>query len=141
MKNKSTVRFGLRFGMDYIRHSLFERLEMCIHGMCNYLLTLNAPITTKVVCFSRLLKCLRSLYVKHCGPRLDCSYRSSLFWVHAICYYTKFVGNTGVLQSCPTHVSFQTSFPPCRTCTRFNSISCIVAVSPYKIQRSRFTCA
>ena len=26
------------------------------------LLTLNAPIATKVVCFSRLLKCLRSLY-------------------------------------------------------------------------------
>ena len=28
-------------------------------------LTLNAPITTKVVCFSGLLKCLRSLYGKH----------------------------------------------------------------------------
>ena len=33
------------------------------------MLTLNAPITTKVVCFSRLLKCLRSLYGKQCGPR------------------------------------------------------------------------
>ena len=32
-------------------------------------LTLNAPITTKVVCFSRLLKCLRSLYGQQCGPR------------------------------------------------------------------------
>ena len=32
-------------------------------------LTLNAPIATKVVCFSRLLKCLRSLYGKQCGPR------------------------------------------------------------------------
>ena len=51
-------------------------------------LTLNAPITTKVVCFSRLLKCLRSLYGKQCGPRSDCSYRSSLFWVHAVCFYT-----------------------------------------------------
>ena len=39
-------------------------------------LTLNAPIATKVVCFSRLLKCLRSLYGKQCGPRSDCSYRS-----------------------------------------------------------------
>ena len=27
-----------------------------------YVLTLNAPVATKVVCFSRLLKCLRSLY-------------------------------------------------------------------------------
>ena len=53
-----------------------------------YLLTLNAPIATKVVCFSRLLKCLRSLYGKQCGPRSDCSYRSSLFWVHAVCFYT-----------------------------------------------------
>ena len=54
----------------------------------NQILALNAPITTKVVCFSRLLKCLRSLYGKQCGPRPDCSYRSSLFWVHAVCFYT-----------------------------------------------------
>ena len=38
------------------------------------LLTINAPITTKVVCFSRLLKCLRSLCGKQFGPRSDCSY-------------------------------------------------------------------
>ena len=43
---------------------------------------LNAQITTKVVCFSRLLKCLRSIYGKQCGPRSDC--RSSLFWVHTV---------------------------------------------------------
>ena len=38
-------------------------------GSCfKYLvLTLNAPIATKVVRFSRLLKCLRSLYGKQCG--------------------------------------------------------------------------
>ena len=41
-------------------------------------LTLNAPITTKVVCFSRLLKCLRSIYGKLCGPRADCSEQSVL---------------------------------------------------------------
>ena len=29
-------------------------------------LALNAPNATKVVCFSSLLKCLRSLYGKHC---------------------------------------------------------------------------
>ena len=51
-------------------------------------LTRKAPIATKVVCFSRLLKCLRSLYYKQCGPRSDCSYRSSLFRVHAVCFYT-----------------------------------------------------
>ena len=51
-------------------------------------LTLEAPIATIVVCFSRLLKCLRSLYGKQCGPRSDCSYRSSLFWVHTIGFFT-----------------------------------------------------
>ena len=56
-------------------------------------ITLNAQIATKVVCFSRLLKCLRSPYGKQCGPRSDCSYRSSLFWVHAVCFYTFFVSN------------------------------------------------
>ena len=59
----------------------------------SYLLTLKAPITTKVVCFSRLLKYLRSLYGKQCKPRSDCSYRSCLFWVHAVCFYTYFVSN------------------------------------------------
>ena len=51
-------------------------------------LTLNASMATKVVCFSRLLKCVRSLYGKQCGPKSDCSYRSSLFWVHTVCFYT-----------------------------------------------------
>ena len=41
-----------------------------------------ALIATNIVCFSCLLKCLISLYGKQCGPRSDCSYRSSLFWVH-----------------------------------------------------------
>ena len=50
-------------------------------------------MATKVVCFSRLLKCLRSLYSNQCGLRSDCSYRSSLLWVHAVCFYTSFVSN------------------------------------------------
>ena len=55
-------------------------------------LALKAPITTKVVCFSRLLKCFRSLY-KQCGPRSYCSYRSSLIWVHPVDSILKFVSN------------------------------------------------
>ena len=46
-------------------------------------LALNLPIATKVICFSRLLKSLRSLYGKQCGLRSDCSYRSSL--LGAVC--------------------------------------------------------
>ena len=42
--------------------------------LTHFTLTLNAPIATKVVCFSSLLKSLRSLYGKQCGPRSDCSY-------------------------------------------------------------------
>ena len=51
-------------------------------------LTLKVPIATKVVCYFRLRKCLRSLYSNQCGPRSDCSYRISLFWVHAVYFYT-----------------------------------------------------
>ena len=60
----------------------------CSIEQFNPFLTLNPPIATKGVSFSRLLKCLRSLYGKQCGPRTDCSYSSSLFWVHAVCFYT-----------------------------------------------------
>ena len=62
--------------------SLTWILKPCILDVCP--LTLKAPIATKIVCFSRLLKCLRSLYGKQCGPRSDCSYRRSLFWVHTV---------------------------------------------------------
>ena len=58
-----------------------------------FILTFNVPIATKVVCFSRLLKCLRSLYGKQCGPRSDCSYWSSLLSVLAFCFYTYFISN------------------------------------------------
>ena len=70
----------------------FYQWAMALLSGINSFLTLNAPITTKVVCFSRLLKCLKSLYGKQCGPRSD-SYRSSLFWVHAVCFYTQIVSN------------------------------------------------
>ena len=66
----------------------FHTLYIFCHSDSKLELTLNAPITTKFVCFSRLLNCLRSLYGKQCGPRSDCSYWSSLFWVHAVCFYT-----------------------------------------------------
>ena len=59
----------------------YEKLFRHLQEQAQNPLTLNAPIATKVICFSCLLKCLRSLYGKQCGPRSDCSYRSSLFWV------------------------------------------------------------
>ena len=52
------------------RQSLISVFTVCLQ---NVLLTLNAPIATEVVCFSRLLNCLKSLYDKPCGPRSVCS--------------------------------------------------------------------
>ena len=31
----------------------------------------------------------KSHYCKQCGPRSDCSFRSSLIWVHTVCLYAK----------------------------------------------------
>ena len=56
-------------------------------------LTLNAPITTKVVCFSRLLKCLRSIYGKQCVPRSDCSYCSESTLFASILNLSVMLGN------------------------------------------------
>ena len=64
---------------DCFKRNSLIRVHIFLH-LLEGILTLNAPITTKLVCFFRLLKCLRSLYGKQCGPRSDCSYRSSLFW-------------------------------------------------------------
>ena len=72
---------------SYFSHILISPTSLLSY-ISNRYLTLNAPIATKVVCFSRLLKCLRSLYGKQCGSRSDCSNRSSLFWVHAVCFCT-----------------------------------------------------
>ena len=60
------IKLGRNVEHDYIQHGLL-------------MITLNAPIETKVICFSRLLKCLRSLYGKQCGPRSDC------FYIGAVC--------------------------------------------------------
>ena len=73
--------------------SLISSASLWVNRSAILKFKINASIATKVVCFSRLLKCLRSLYGKQCGPRTDCSYRSSLFWVHTVCFYTEFVSN------------------------------------------------
>ena len=58
--------------------------------------TLFAPLLNSSVMlgnYLQCLQCLRSLYGKQCGPKSDCSYRRSLFWVHVVCVSTKFVTN------------------------------------------------
>ena len=85
--------FSFNFSFFIISVSLHSWCKPIKHDFQCEQLTLNVPIATKAVCFSRLLKCLRSLNGKQCGPRSDCSYRSSLFRVHAVCFYTLFVSN------------------------------------------------
>ena len=64
--------------MDSWSAGLSQSQLICIFTALS--LTLNVPISTKVFYFSLLLKCLRSLYGKQCGPRSDCSCsRSMLF--------------------------------------------------------------
>ena len=55
-------------GLD-LSLKVMDSEKRCKFSVCVPSLTLNVPIATKVVCFSRLLKCLRSLYGKQCGPR------------------------------------------------------------------------
>ena len=93
-----TILYALNFYVFYVFFSIstladvfknqpftiifpLDQIQTYIFSLTTSALPLNAPIATKVVCFSRLLKCLRSLYGKQCGPRSDCSYRSSLFSV------------------------------------------------------------
>ena len=81
--------FGTLFflKLNFLKYEIIINIQLQQTWDC-YLLILSGPIATKVICFSRLLKCLRSLYGKQNGPRADCSYRSSLFWVHTVCLYT-----------------------------------------------------
>ena len=77
--NNSTI-FTFSFAIISLRKRERERCFTCTFSVfflsleCLFVafatsLTLNATIATKVVCFSRLLKCLSSLYVKQCGSR------------------------------------------------------------------------
>ena len=48
----------------------------------------HRALSDRIYLVLELLSPLRSLYGKQCGPRSDCSYRSSLFLVHAVCFCT-----------------------------------------------------
>ena len=84
-RNDGQIDQITKYGAGFLSVSAMIKTD-CTENV--HVLTLNAPIATKVVRFSRLLKCLRSLYSKQGGPRSDCSYRGSLFWVHTVCFYT-----------------------------------------------------
>ena len=76
-ESQTNVRNGNENQYSRAMHETTEHKERMVMRNGNHStsqLTLNAPIATKVVCFSRLLKCLRSLHGKQCGPRSDCSY-------------------------------------------------------------------
>ena len=76
----------------------FEILYLTVHAQAEKhndgILTLKLPrkpASENVVCLRRLLNILANfsnLFLhtgKQCGPRSDCSSRSSLIWVHTVC--------------------------------------------------------
>ena len=50
--------------------------------------TASPPLTLKASALSSACD-FESHFCKQCGPRSDCSFRSSLIWVHTVCRYTK----------------------------------------------------
>ena len=88
---------SLQTGASILQQAVMMQVKVSWELFHDFFLSTDfkAPIATKVVCFSCLLKSFRSLYGKQCGPRSDCSYRSSLFWVPTVCFYAYFVSNVG----------------------------------------------
>ena len=70
-KHQIQVNMIKNYHSHRLNRSAFVTWRKWHNNVC--ILILNAPIATKVVCFTRLLKCLRSLYDKQCGPRSDCA--------------------------------------------------------------------
>ena len=76
----------------HYHHAAYRCLQTSLSG-CISILTLKTPRKMHLKC--RLLKssaannCLALLMNKYRskqrGPRIDCSYRSSLIWVHTVC--------------------------------------------------------
>ena len=75
------VSCGVVGGGAVVGRTVVTVVGLAVLDESERIITLYAPIATKVVCFSRLLKFLRSLYGKQCGPRLDCSYSCSLLYL------------------------------------------------------------
>ena len=116
-------------------------LYIYIYRICNQVIgvwSLKAPFATKVICFSCLLKCLRSLFGKQCGSRSD-SYRSSV--IGAVCSGTTLFAsilNSSVMlgnylqQTSPADNIFRCIFflalkglmKAYRICNLYNSWSC-----------------
>ena len=86
---------SLSFLRTFTGHTnLYKAGRLCrLRFSCFARLTLKAPITTKFDCFCRLLKCFRSLSNKQCRLRSDCSYTSSLIWVHSLSLYLALLNN------------------------------------------------
>ena len=71
--------------MEYVEGVLLDE-RMSLNNQNIYQFFCNFFPKVSHLLFSSA-KMLRSLYGKPCGPRSDCSYRSSLFWVHTVCFY------------------------------------------------------
>ena len=90
--DKQLMNSGLdpdcRFPHHMVSVSPLLRQDNWNQKNCSYSLNPLCSNRNKSGLLSRLLKFLKSLYSKQCGPRSDCSYRSNLIWVHPVCFYT-----------------------------------------------------
>ena len=89
---KNVIVTGIEEGVDHLANAvvicgnsqqLMQVFSQTLPPPVVQMLMMRIPVVkqvttsltaTIVVCFSRLLKCLRILYGKQCGPRTDCSY-------------------------------------------------------------------
>ena len=91
------VRLNTHISHYALTHMCVTKIVL-IQGKSPYMeivLTLKAPrknASENVVCWSHLLQIIAWHYwrikyrSKQRGPRTDCSYRSSLIWVHTVCH-------------------------------------------------------
>ena len=86
----SLSMMGNNIGSQYFFFFFFQKIFFFFFSEKEKRLTLKALITT-IVLSSALSSAgyFKSRCCKQCGPRSDCSIRSSLIWVHTVCLYAK----------------------------------------------------
>ena len=80
-----TAPYKTLFQLKFIQFSLCCTKTYVMDSQC---LPLNCQ--SQQLSSALLSACdFKSHFCKQCGPRSDCSFRSSLIWVHIVCLYAK----------------------------------------------------
>ena len=71
-----------------VGNSFLKRWQLCYPNLVN----MSKPLKRQSQLLSSALSSacdFKSHFCKQCRPRSDCSFRSSLIWVHTVCLYAK----------------------------------------------------